>query len=165
MDASMGTACCFTGHRIILPEHAVQLPEVLNELLDYLIDVDVTLFKTGGAIGFDTLVALKVLEKKQQHPSLRLMLCLPCRDQNRNWNDLNQAAYQQIREQADEVVYVGERYTPSCMMERNRMLVNGSKYCVAYCLKNEGGTAYTLRYAQKSGVRVLNIADILKKAP
>lgn len=45
------------------------------------------------------------------------------------------------------------------MFRRNRYLVDNSSICIAYLTKNKGGTAYTVDYAKKLGVTVINIAD------
>ena len=73
--------CCFTGHRSIAPDQLKQLPGLLDLALERLIESGVTVFRTGGAIGFDTLAALAVLKKKEIHSKLRLELILPCQDQ------------------------------------------------------------------------------------
>ena len=38
-------------------------------------------------------------------------------------------------------------------------MVDASSVCVAYCNRRGGGTAYTVRYAIRRGVPVVNIAD------
>ena len=53
---------CFTGHRHIAYEAAVRLPSVLEEVLIGLVERGATTFRAGGAIGFETVAALKVLE-------------------------------------------------------------------------------------------------------
>ena len=42
------------------------------------------------------------------------------------------------------------------MYMRNRALVDGSDVVIAYLKHGKGGTAYTCRYAEKQGVRVIN---------
>lgn len=159
---SEALACCFTGHRKICEAHLRQMPNVLDRVLESLIQRDITVFRAGGAIGFDTLAALKVLEKKEQHPHVRLHLYLPCRDQTNGWNESNRRAYAYILSHADEVTCLRETYTPGCMLERNRKMVQGSHCCVGYCTSEKGGSAYTLRYAEEKGLRIINIAALLK---
>ncbi len=43
------------------------------------------------------------------------------------------------------------------MMVRNRMLVERSGICVCYLNKEGGGTAYTVKYAQKMSIPIINI--------
>ena len=151
--------CCFTGHRRIEPERMKRLYEELSRTLDVLLSQGVYHFRTGGALGFDTLAALAILDRKPAYPQLRLELCLPCRDQARRWGDEDRAIYEGILARADSVVCLREHYSAGCMHERNRYMVDGSRYCIAYCTSETGGTAYTVRYATQKGVTVLNLAN------
>jgi uncharacterized phage-like protein YoqJ len=156
-----GYVCSFTGHRDIPPDERERLFFVLDHVISKLIDKGVTVFRTGGAIGFDTLAALKVLEKKKLHPEVKLHLFLPCKDQSARWNGYNVEAYDFIMANADEITYTAEEYTRGCMLHRDRCMINGADFCVAFCQKEEGGTAYTLNYAKKHGVRAINIATMM----
>lgn len=149
--------CTFTGHRHIDADRIVLLPGKLDALLDKLISEGYRDFRCGGAQGFDTIAALKVLEKKKLFPDVKLHLFLPCRDQTRGWPENAKRAYTVVLERADSVTYTSESYTPSCMHERNRAMVDGSQLCVAYCTSSHGGTAYTLLYARREGVETLII--------
>jgi uncharacterized phage-like protein YoqJ len=153
--------CMFTGHRIINARHISTLPHRLDDLLEQLIAHGYTEFRAGGAIGFDTVAALKVLERREHDPSLSLELCLPCRDQTHGWDARSREYYEYILTHADRVSYVQEAYTKGCMLARNRMLVDGSQFCIGYCTSERGGSAYTLDYAKKKGLRVINLARML----
>ena len=153
--------CCFTGHRDICAQDIVRLPHAIDATLDRLIASGFSVFRAGGAVGFDTVCALKVLEKKKEHPSVKLELCLPCKDQTNGWPQRDISIYKYILSAADSVKYVGEKYRSGCMHERNRMLVDGSDVCVAYCKESKGGTAYTCKYALKCKVELINLADLM----
>ena len=43
--------------------------------------------------------------------------------------------------------------------KRNRHLVDHSGVCVAYLTESRGGTAYTVDYARKNGVPVINLGE------
>ncbi len=152
--------CCFTGHRNIDRSERERLGEVLDDVVDKLCESGVTIFRAGGAIGFDTLAALKVIDKKKKYPHIKLHLFLPCKNQTDKWNGYNMQVYEFIMDNADEVTYTSEEYTKWCMLHRDRCLVKGASFCVAFCKKSEGGTAYTLDYAKKQGLRVINIASM-----
>ena len=149
--------CMFTGHRYIEPDRIVLLPRELDELLEKLIVEGYLDFRCGGAQGFDTIAALKVLEKKKVYPDVKLHLFLPCRDQTRGWSENAKRAYSIVLERADSVCYASENYTPHCMHARNRAMVDGSDLCVAYCTSSHGGTAYTVLYARNQGVEVISL--------
>ena len=155
------TTVCFTGHRDIPREHAFVLPRALEDELISLIERGATVFRAGGAMGFDTLAALKVLELKRSHPQIRLELILPCRNQTEKWREAEIRTYQYILERADGCECLYERYVSGCMQERNRRLVQGSDVCLAYCYRNRGGTLYTVTYAMKEGLEIINLFDVL----
>lgn len=162
-DSRMIRTACFTGHRHIPAPHAVRLPSLLEEQLRALIARGARIFRAGGAIGFDMLAALKVLELREAMPNvgLALQLWLPCRDQTRGWDEPSCRAYRYVLERADSVRYIAERYTQTCMLERDRALVDGSDVCIAYCTRNRGGSFYTSSYALKRDVALINLADLL----
>ena len=153
----------FTGHRNIPAEHALHLPTLLERTLEKLIERGAREFRIGGAQGFDTVAALKVLELRERYPQLglSLQLYLPCRDQTRGWSEAGCRAYAYVLERADGVRYESDAYTSGCMLARNRRMVNGSDLCLAYCTENRGGSFYTCTYALKNGVELINLADAL----
>lgn len=152
-----GRICMFTGHRNIEYRHAKTLPQQLDELLERLIEEGYTEFRAGGAVGFDTFAALKVLEKRKKYGFVKLHLFLPCQDQEKKWKENMKASYYFVKEQADTVRYISEEYHSGCMQQRNRAMVDGSELCVAYCGRSSGGSAYALGYAKQKGLEVINI--------
>ena len=155
---------CFTGHRHIPAEHALLLPAILEQRLRVLVRRGAMEFRAGGAIGFDMVATLKVLELKAEFPELRLRLFLPCRDQTRGWDEMSCRAYQYILDRADDVYYVSEHDTSVCMLARDRKLVEGSDVCLAYCTRNRGGTFYTYSYAYKRELELINLADQMPRS-
>lgn len=150
--------CCFTGHRD-LP--AAQLPLIrrrLEQSISRLAEEGVCYFGAGGALGFDTLAAQVVLELQARYRRLRLILVLPCRGQEEQWEPADRAIYREILSQADKVVYLADRYEEGCMQKRNRYLVDHSGTCVYYLTRDTGGTAYTVAYARERGLRLLPVA-------
>jgi len=154
----MNNACCFTGHRDIPVSQKPALQKRLEEEISHLIHQGVAMFLAGGALGFDTMAALAVLKMKAKFPHIRLILVLPCREQTRGWRNDDKKIYDRILRRADKVVYASEYYDRGCMQKRNRYLVDHSGVCVCYLAKAKGGTAYTVRYAQEKGLRMINLA-------
>ena len=152
---------CFTGHRDIPRDHAFSLPRVLERELITLVERGATVFRAGGAVGFDTVAALKVLELREIYPQIELELILPCRNQTERWPEAEIRTYEYILDKADRHEFLFERYVSGCMLERNRRLVKGSDVCVAYCYQNRGGTLYTMTHALKEGLEVINLFDAL----
>ena len=151
--------CCFTGHRKISKDEYVEIKKCLFEEIEKLISKGVCYFETGGALGFDTLAALAVLELRETHSHIKLILILPCKEQTRGWQEEDKKIYGQILSKADKTVYASENYFRGCMQKRNRNLVDESSFCICYLNKPVGGTAYTVEYAKKQGLCIINIAE------
>ena len=133
--------------------------ERLRETLIKCIEKGYCFFGAGGALGFDTLAAQIVLELKKDYPQIRLILVLPCHNQTRGWDEKDIATYELIKGKADKVVYTSDDYFRGCMQKRNRHLVDCSSLCVCYLKESKGGTAYTVEYAKKKSLQIINIAD------
>lgn len=155
----MSKACCFTGHRNMEAAETAKIEIRLREEIQALIARGFTIFYAGGAVGFDTLAAKTVLSLREVYPDVHLRLLLPCPGQESKWNLRDRHAYHRILEAADSAEYVSQTYSTYAMLKRNRELVNRSQYCISYLKKEKGGTAFTVRYAEKSGIRVKNICQ------
>lgn len=150
--------CCFTGHRKIPPEQYEEIIIRLKSEITAMIQQGVIYFGTGGALGFDTMAAQTVLALREQYPQIKLILVLPCKTQTRGWNEEDKATYENIKKACDKYIYISDAYTYGCMYERNRHLVDCSSYCICYLTKHSGGTAYTVEYAKKKGLTIMNLA-------
>ena len=152
---------CFTGHRQISATHMMALPALLKAEIAKQAEAGAVHFRAGGAVGFDTLAALCVIEQKKQYPQIKLDLLLPCRDQDVAWSEQDKRAYRFVLSEADSVRYLHEQYCEGCMLERDRCLVEGSDVCIAFLTKSKGGTAYTAAYALKLGLEFVNLYDMM----
>ena len=153
-------ACCFTGHRIIARQFRDSLPRQLEIQIRHLVSDGVTDFITGGALGFDTLAAQVVLHLRMEFPQIRLVLALPCKDQEKHWSEADQIIYHRICQDADVIHYTAERYSPACMMKRNRFMVDNSRHCVFYLTNQRSGTYNTVAYAMEQDMELHNILTV-----
>ena len=153
-----GKSCCFTGHRVIPQESYYRVMFLLRQNVENKIKEGYTDFYAGGALGFDTLAALTVLRLKMVYKHIRLHLLLPCINQAEKWKAEDIRVYERIKDESDSVEYISFDYTPQCMNQRNRALVDRADYCIAYCTNTRGGTAYTIGYAMDNDMEVENIA-------
>ena len=153
----------FTGHRpadlpgggdLSHPE-AARLFACLQETVRQLHDEGVRDFYCGGALGFDTWAAQVVLALKGEDPAVRLHLVIPHWGQEASWSEADRQEYARIFREADESHILSQHYFRGCMQQRNRELVDRAGIVVAYCVKDKGGSAYTVKYAQKKGRRVI----------
>ena len=150
---------CFTGHRELPADNLPEISKHLEDTLATLIEQGYRYFGAGGALGFDTLAAQTVLRLRERYPQIRLILVLPCRSQTRGWSQADIDIYEEIKRRADKVTYTSENYFRGCMQKRNRHLVDSSSICICYLTKPTGGTAYTVNYARRCSLQILNIAQ------
>ena len=156
----MGKTVCFTGHRQIPDGEYDRLWELLGRAIEEQIERGATHFRTGGALGFDTMAALCVLLLKKRYPQIKLELILPCPSQTAGWKQDDIFLYEQILAQADAHRYVSQTYYRGVLQMRNRALVDGADVCIAYlCHSHGGGTAYTAALALKNGLEWINLAE------
>lgn len=157
--------CCFTGHRKIPLSELDCIKQRLEATLVGLIEKGFTHFCAGGALGFDTLAAKQVLSLKEKYPHIQLILILPCVSQSNSWNDEDKEIYEYIKTKSDEIIYTSEHYFRGCMQVRNRALVDNSSVAVCYLCEGTGGTAYTVKYAERKGLKVINLAQTQTELP
>ena len=153
-------SCCFTGHRAIAPADYDAVAIRVNETIRALYARGFRDFYAGGALGFDYIASITLLNLRLLLSDLRLHLALPCPDYDRKWTERNRLLYQRIRKNADDTVFVCPSHTASCMFERNRYMVDRSAVCVCWMTKTSGGTAYTVSYAESLGREILNLASL-----
>lgn len=152
--------CCFTGHRDISINQFQSIFSVTKTIVKKHIQNGYKTFLTGGALGFDTISALVVLNLKKEYPEIQLILILPCINQTKGWSKKNIEIYDSIKQQADKIIYTSNEYTRGCMHKRNRYLIDNSSLCICFLTKNKGGTFYTVNYAKKQSLKVINITQI-----
>ncbi|MBQ7912833.1 MAG: DUF1273 family protein [Clostridia bacterium] len=140
-------SCAFTGHRVLTDGFS---PRKLKKEIKKLILQGVDTFYNGMAMGFDLLAAEKTLELKKKYPNIRLILCIPCYEQEKNFCQKDKDRYAAIYKKADERVYVADAYYRGCMQARNRYMADRADVLIAYCEKSEGGAAYTVNYFKKT---------------
>ncbi|MBD5094714.1 MAG: DUF1273 domain-containing protein [Subdoligranulum sp.] len=151
--------CCFTGHRELPIKSEEMIWNAVKTRLQPLIAQGVRYFGVGGALGFDMLIAEKLLELRENDPRLKMILVLPFRDYQSRWTSDQRARAARVEHRADKIVYCCASPSKSAFLVRDRHLVEYSAYCIGYCTRAAGGAAYTLRYAKAQGLTVWNVAQ------
>ncbi len=118
----------------------------------------------GACYGFDLLTAGLVLEKKKLIPfdnpvKLRLIAAVPYEEQAAEWTEADRDIYYDTLALCDEVVTLNTRYRRGCFHERNRWMVDRASRLVCYHDGSASGTGYTVLYAQKKGLEIVNLFD------
>ena len=151
--------CCFTGHRDIPPQDLKGILNRTEKIVRRLICQGVVFFGVGGAIGYDTEAAKLLFRLKEtEFPQIKVILVYPFEGFTSRWGPQQKAEFSSLLPKYDKMVCVSDRGSREAYLERDRHLVDGSAYCIAYCTRDTGGTAYTVRYANLNGLTVFNIA-------
>jgi uncharacterized phage-like protein YoqJ len=151
--------CCFTGHREINEEELPAAMARTEEKIRELIGAGVARFLVGGAIGYDTMAAELLFRIREEFPQIQVILAYPFRGYTFSWSTPQRKTFTRLLSQYDGNVCVSPKGSDEAYLARNRYLVDNSAYCIAYCKNQNGGTAYTIHYAQKKGLCVCNVAE------
>lgn len=152
--------CCFTGHRNIRKEEEAGIRAKIREQALRCMGLGVSVFIVGGAIGFDMLAAEVLLDlREKEGKQLRLISALPFLQWRENWPRAAVVREDRILEKSNEILISAAEYSKQAYLHRDRRMVDASAVCIAYCKRKTGGTAYTVRYALKKDVQVVNIAQ------
>ena len=127
--------------------------EKLKNALAALAEEGADTFLCGMAMGFDLLCCEILLSLKEKYP-LKVEACVPCADQSERFPPAAKAAYEDLLSRCDAVTVLHETYCDGCMFERNRYMADKCDLLFAYLHSPKGGTAYTVRYAEKKGKQV-----------
>lgn len=152
---------CFSGHRKLENFNAVYMATEL--IIIKLIEQGANVFYNGFALGFDLLAAKIIINLKIIYPNIKLIAILPCPPefQTKKWNEYSKLNYNNALNKADDIIVLSEKYYNGCMQVRNKYLVENSNYCICYLTQSTGGTAFTVKYAVKNSLNIINIAEKL----
>lgn len=159
-------SACFTGHRKISEDITEIQKNLYNTLENYINNHGLTDFYAGGAVGWDTISAVTVLELRKIYPQIRLHMVLPCsnEEQTKNMNIQQKTYFYKVLEYADSVEYVSQNYYRGCMKSRNFRLVKYADCCFCYFNPENkfSGTFQTVNMAKKKNIAIINFCNYKK---
>lgn len=142
---TINKTCCVTGHREILKEKIAEVRKRLSDEIKKAISDGYTSFIMGAADGTDLLFGELVLDFCDQGYQIELVADIPYR----NRLNCKGVVFRRVIARCSTVNVVMEGYQPSCFHARNRDMVQKSSRVIAvYDGRENGGTAYTIRYAR-----------------
>jgi uncharacterized phage-like protein YoqJ len=151
-DKNKKNSCAFTGHREI---NNFEEYDTLEKCVKNLISCGVDTFYNGMAIGFDMLAAELVIKLREEFPQIKLIACIPCLGQEKNYSEKDKEKYAQILEKCDDIEVLSNNYYNGCMFARDRFMVDNSDYIVAHLRHTNGGTYYTVTYARLQNKEII----------
>ena len=153
--------CSFTGHRKIERSHFGKIDDLLDRAIAYAYGEGCRHFCVGGAVGFDTLAARRILLFRMTHSDAELHVIAPCKNQCDGWSEAQIGMYEYILGAADCVEFISDEYTKDCMRLRNQRLVDLADMVIAYVSRYNSGAAQTVRFAERAGKTVYNLYPTL----
>lgn len=153
--------CCFTGHRPDkLPwgtdesdPRCSALQEQLTAALERAYEAGCRHFICGMARGSDLLFCRAALTLRERHGDVTVEGAVPCQTQTDGWPAAERELHQTLLDQCNFETMVQHHYDRSCMMRRNRYMVDRSCRIIAvYNGIPKGGTFRTLAYAMKENL-------------
>lgn len=170
---------CFTGRR---PKYLFGYNDTKSylKLMSYMYGIVKEIYNegyrnfiTGGAQGFDQLMFRVVNKLKKDNPNtdIKNILYLPCKEQSSKWGKeglFGSDNYDKMLKAADCIYYVSDTYTNTCLMDRNRAMIDNSSLVIALYddenwynekrLRNPSGTLNALNYAKSKHKNIYQVS-------
>ncbi len=149
----------FIGHREINEKHRLEAP--LDKIIkEALCEKEFVELLVGWVGDFDILasVSAKMVQRAKGKQNSRLVLIMPYHTQN---DDFYERFYDEVRYPIDW------RPTPKTVFtKRNRWMIDHADLLVAYVEPDRNDeTMTTLKYAEKKGIKMINLATLDAKNP
>lgn len=115
-------------------------------------------FLCGMAMGCDFYFCEAVIELRRCHSDITLEAAIPCPSQADAWPRAQRSRYDGLLAQCDDRTMVSDVYSSSCMQRRDRYMVDHASLLIAAFDGSAGGTRYTVEYALRRSVSVVDIS-------
>jgi len=158
-------SCCFTGHRPAkLPwrydesdPRCLRLKRRLRDAVELAYEQGYRHFLCGMAQGCDLYFCECVLALRERHPDVTLEAAIPCPTQADSWPAAQRDRYRRLVEACDYETMVSAQYSSACMLRRDRYMVDHASLLIAAFDGSAGGTRYTVEYALKRGLAIVDL--------
>ena len=143
----------FTGHRTYDGSRNHELEIAIRDLYTK----GYRNFLCGMAVGFDLEAAKAALSLRDELPDIKVVAVIPFEGMQQRFSSSQRTDFDNVANEADEVITLASSYSASVYATRNNYLVDNSSAVIAYFTGEKGGTAYTIRRAVKSLAQITNI--------
>ena len=166
--AAYQESCAFAGHRpTALPwtnyDNDPRCESLRRRLADALRRAYADGFRhflCGMAQGCDLLFCEAVLDLRRERPDITIEAALPYPQQASRWTLAQRMRHYELLQACDVQTPVSPCYTRSCMLKRDRYMVDRAALLLAVYDGVPGGTRYTIEYALRRGVEVRYIPPL-----
>ena len=98
------------------------------------------------------------------HPDVTVEAAVPCPSQADAWPPDQRRRYERLVVACDFETLVSACYTPACMQRRDRYMVDHAALLIAAFDGSPGGTRYTVEYAMRRGLEIVDLPIVLEPA-
>ena len=159
-------SCCFTGHRPgKLPwrynefdPRCLKLKRRIADAVELAYEQGFRHFLCGMAMGCDLYFCEAVLALRERHPDVTVEAAIPCPTQADAWPPAQRERYDRLVAACDFETMVSGQYTSTCMLRRDRYLVDHASLLIAAFDGTSGGTRYTVEYALNQGLAIVDLS-------
>ena len=156
---------CFTGHRPgKLPwrynefdPRCLKLKRRIADAVELAYEQGFRHFLCGMAMGCDLYFCEAVLALRERHPDVTVEAAIPCPTQADAWPPAQRERYDRLVAACDFETMVSGQYTSTCMLRRDRYLVDHASLLIAAFDGTSGGTRYTVEYALNQGLAIVDL--------
>ena len=71
--------------------------------------------------------------------------------------------YADLLDNSDHVICLNDSFKKGCMHQRNRYIVDRSSLLISAFNGTKGGTEFTVNYAKKQGLRIVNVLTFISE--
>mgnify|MGYP002687763047 FL=1 len=89
---------------------------------------------------------------------------VPCPSQADAWPPDQRGRYERLVAACGFETLVSACYTPACMQRRDRYMVDHAALLIAAFDGSPGGTRYTVEYAMRRGLEIVDLPIVLEPA-
>ena len=157
--------CCFSGYR---PEklpwgtdeesrRCILLKEKLIFEAERIIISGIRHFICGMARGSDTFFCEAIFLLREKYTGITVEAAIPYNSQASGWREEDRKRYYHLIKICDFETCISHEYSQSCMLRRNRYMVDNSSVLLVVFDGKPGGTKNTLTYARHSGLEIIEI--------
>ena len=159
-------SCCFTGHRPgKLPwrynefdPRCLKLKRRIADAVELAYEQGFRHFLCGMAMGCDLYFCEAVLALRERHPDVTVEAAIPCPTQADAWPPAQRERYDRLVAACAFETMVSGQYTSTCMLRRDRYLVDHASLLIAAFDGTSGGTRYTVEYALNQGLAIVDLS-------
>lgn len=153
-------SCCLIGQGIIPKGQRKEIEERAEFRIRKLYARGVVFYATGGMGDYDAMISQLLFRLRDSElPEIRVtLLCAPKLSRGERTTYQQRENYRKNYTKYDKIVRMMDMTEDEDFYEWNRRIVDASKYCMAYCPREDAHVFEIVQYAKSSGAIVYDMS-------